>query len=696
MKKAFTRFARNRRAAITFIFAGSLLPLVMLIGLSIDYSFYVQARSQFGLAADAAAMYSLREASAVYTLESATPGNTTASADAKTKGQNSGVDWFNSQLATLPTATLNGGSPNVIIASTANGNANSAGFNSTVNYSGEYPPFFNGLFHHNTNWSITGTSGATTQYAYLELLVLMDDSGSMLVSADIGNNTTPSTTNPGGILTMDDNSVCIPNAYIDGTAEMNALSSNVFSDPFGSFSSSSLPASQTAVTWSKVQNLTNASSVVETSNSYTSYTPVSPTPICKNGMNQLTYTTTTAVTKNGNTTTTSVQSMTNTNSGPTTSKGVTTTVTSTLNTTPGAPYAPCAFACHTTTATHTIPSSSTAPQLTYSSGSLANTTSGLYTDDLYGLARQLGVLLKTDVVFQSTETMVNILINSEQIPNQFSIGMYSFDNDSCPIVNGTTDGQASLPEATTDLAGALTSIKSYDYTNTPSETQFPPIVTNANGDTNFPLSVSDLIKGTMSCTTTQSPLATPATTSTVGSVATNPEKFVFLVTDGMEDNQAGTTYASGNSGTCGRMLGEMTGIAVEANADTASASTTACDLAVCKPLKDRGYTIYVLYVPYPATQNTYYYRNLLGEDLYTSTDFPALTSTQQTPQVWNEGISGTVTASPVESPSPDVQALQACASTSTDFYTANSSTDISTKMGQMLQSALSSSIRITQ
>jgi hypothetical protein len=281
--------------------------------------------------------------------------------------------------------------------------------------------------------------------------------------------------------------------------------------------------------------------------------------------------------------------------------------------------------------------------------------------------------------------------------------MYSFDNDSCPIVNGSIDGQYVLPEATTDLNGALSSIENDDYTYTPSETAFPPIVTDSSGDTNFPLSVSDLINGTESCSNTHPALSVPPATTNqtnaVGTIPTNPDKNIFIITDGMEDQHSGTTYKSGGSTTCGRVLGEMTGIAAEAAAAGNNPNTAACDLAVCKPLKNIGFTVYVLLIPYPGTQNIYYYNNLLPEDLYTSTDFSSLSSGNQNPQVWNEGISGTNTSTPLANPSPDVQALQACASTTAgtvDFYTATNGADISTEMNKMLASALSSAVRITQ
>jgi Flp pilus assembly protein TadG len=706
MKKFFARFARDRRAAIAFIFAGALLPLVMLIGLSIDYSFYVQARSQFGLAADAAATYSLREASAVYTLETTKESPSLATTAAISEGETAGADWFTAQIATLPKASVSGGSPTVTLASTtaASGSSTtSAGFSATVGYDGTYPPFFNSLFKKTSNWHITGTTGATTQYQYLELLILMDDSGSMNVSADIGNNNPTSTSNPGGILTMDDNTVCIPNAYLNSSATGFITSNGLgaFQDEF--YAANPLPAGQTNVTWSDVQNVTNNTSVTATS-----ATSLSPTPLCAantNGSTGYTTTKTVVTMKNGkqqgNPQVTTSQSSTNVNSGPTTSgSGSTTTTTTVSSASNSIPDAPCAFACHTTNNTYT------ATGLTYVNGSLSAPVSRTYPGDLYGLARQLGVLLKTDVVLQSTEAMLTTMENTEQIPSQFSVGLYTFDADYCPLVKGTTGDP--LPEATTNLTSALSSIRANDWTYTPGESAFPPTVSDANGNTNFPLSVSDLIHGTMTTsgtncanTTNLKPLAAPATTSSVGTVPTNPDKFIFIITDGMEDQHDNTTFASGQSTICGRVGGEMTGILAESQ-DYTSPTAHPCDLAVCTPLKNLGYTIYVLYVPYPAIQNTFYYGNGLKQDPYITDDFSMWTQSSNppgTPQIWNEGISGTNTTPVVTPSSPNIQALKACASTTNnqlDFYIGGDSTTIANDMNEMLASALSSAVRITQ
>jgi len=66
-----------------------------------------------------------------------------------------------------------------------------------------------------------------------------------------------------------------------------------------------------------------------------------------------------------------------------------------------------------------------------------------------------------------------------------------------------------------------------------------------------------------------------------GSSPTNTKPFVFLVTDGAQDNQTCCGFSGSNSATV---------------MPTGAAS-------YCKPLKDRGITIAVLYIPYEPIQN---------------------------------------------------------------------------------------------
>lgn len=700
MINIFTRFLRHRRGAIALIFAGSLLPLVMLVGLSIDYSFYVQARSQFALASDASATYAIREATAAYALDSATETNAAATSDAQTGGDAAGKAWFTSQLATLPTASIQNGTPSVnVIANTGLQPTNPVGFTATVSYAGLYPPFFNGLFKRTSQWTVSGTSSANSQYSYVELLLLLDTSGSMLVSADLGNNSAVSSSNPGGILTMDDNTVCIPNAYLSDTSGISGI--GVYSDP------------SQIVTWADVQNLAspadtglNAQCATGTNAAgqtpYITTTTVTTQVATTNTRNHTTTTSTSTSTSTAGAETaadpTSSTTTQTTTSGHTSTTTTTTTATNTAGRTGGGAFAPCAFACHTTTSTYS------APGFTYSGGLLASTASGTYTGDLYGLARKLGVLLKTDVVFQSTESILNTMIDSNQAPNQFTVGVYSFNDDVCPIVQGGSGD--TLPEATANLSSALADVKAIDYTQNPAETAYPPITPNEHNDfTNFPFSVSDLIAGKFGCdgsggavtTSTGTALQAAAPTGTTpGNTAQYPEKDIFIVTDGMEDSGTNSSTES-TSAACGRVLGEMTGIASES-----SKSTTSCDQAVCEPLKKLGFTVYVLDITYPAVEVQFYYNNQPRSDQYIADDFGTISGVTYasggTAQVWNEGVStnGYGVSTTLTTPSPDQQALQACASSPSDFYQASSSTAIQTAMSQMLKSALDSAIRITQ
>ncbi len=256
MTKIFVRFLRNRRGTIALIFAGALLPLVMLIGLSIDYSFYVQARSQFALAADAAATYAIREATAAYAL------NGYDSNSAANTGITAGNAWFTAQLATLPTATNKNASPTNVTPNQLLSSTNPAGFTATVTYTGQYPPFFNPLFHKTSYWTITGASQANSQYSYVEVLVLLDTGGAMLISAD-----------QAAALTLEDNTVCFNKSMIPSKVGFDGVGDYI--DP------------DNTVNWTNVQNIKAGTSgtSVKCNNGYTGpYTPcafachTTPTP----------------------------------------------------------------------------------------------------------------------------------------------------------------------------------------------------------------------------------------------------------------------------------------------------------------------------------------------------------------------------------------------------------------------------------
>jgi Flp pilus assembly protein TadG len=96
----------DRRGAVAVMFALCALPLVAMVGLAIDFSFYIQARSQLNLAVDAASMHAVRVASQDY-------GNGYTAAQAQAAGQTAGQQWFAAQLGTEPIAIINNASLSV-------------------------------------------------------------------------------------------------------------------------------------------------------------------------------------------------------------------------------------------------------------------------------------------------------------------------------------------------------------------------------------------------------------------------------------------------------------------------------------------------------------------------------------------------------------------------------------------------------
>jgi hypothetical protein len=140
------------------------------------------------------------------------------------------------------------------------------------------------------------------------------------------------------------------------------------------------------------------------------------------------------------------------------------------------------------------------------------------------------------------------------------------------------------------------------------------------------------------------------------------------------------------------VIGEMTGVAAENG-------TSQMNTAVCKLLKNKGFTVYVLYIDYyPPPILTYYtqysvshvYSIDAASDKYTNEDFPGIANGSAQQDAEATAMTG------INNPPPNEQGLQACASSPNDFYEATDSTQIATDMSAMLKSALSSATRLTE
>ena len=175
-------FARDRRGAVSVLFAGAAVPIIGIMGLSIDYTFLNEARTQMAIAADTAAISATRIASN----EFVQPLPTWQS-DAVTNG----TQWYAVQLSAIRGASSNAPSVSVTRSGTV--------FTTSVGYSGNVPTHFARMFGFN-NFAVSGTSVASVSIdAYVNITMLLDNSSSMLIGA---------TTND--VNTMDTITACSP------------------------------------------------------------------------------------------------------------------------------------------------------------------------------------------------------------------------------------------------------------------------------------------------------------------------------------------------------------------------------------------------------------------------------------------------------------------------------------------------------
>lgn len=170
----------DRRGAVAMIFALSVVPLAMAVGLASDYSVYVKVQSQLNLAADTAAMQAVRVASEV---NGSRMSPSDFQAAVQTAGQQAGRQWFRAQMGNL----VNGSVPRGDIVVNVTYNPMGSRFTSNVSYTGTVPTNFGGLFGV-ANFGVAGASTAVISNAYVEVLMLLDNSSSMLIpstAADI-------------------------------------------------------------------------------------------------------------------------------------------------------------------------------------------------------------------------------------------------------------------------------------------------------------------------------------------------------------------------------------------------------------------------------------------------------------------------------------------------------------------------------
>jgi hypothetical protein len=140
-------------------------------------------------------------------------------------------------------------------------------------------------------------------------------------------------------------------------------------------------------------------------------------------------------------------------------------------------------------------------------------------------------------------------------------------------------------------------------------------------------------------TTSANTLASQLTAAGNGLSATAPIKNLMIVTDGVQNQLVNGT----------QQIGPF---------------TSSTNEQTCQQFKNMGYTVYVLYTPYLPVPNWFYLDNVK----------------QYTEPLASSSV---------------VTALQACASSSSDFIQASNPTDISNAMQAMLQSMLATPARVS-
>ncbi len=224
------------------------------------------------------------------------------------------------------------------------------------------------------------------------------------------------------------------------------------------------------------------------------------------------------------------------------------------------------------------------------------------------------IQLRLDAVGYAVNQLFVTANNTAKISKQFRIGLYPFIRylyQYFPLtssINGSTTNSSTINYAAANLATLL--------------------------DTNMNASLGS---GGTHIDTALSSVSSLVATVGDGSATTSTLPYVFLITDGAQDNQ---------------VKGVPNGSWSGSNQATTINATT-----VCKPLKDRGIVISVLYIPYQTINpvNTSFAGN---EDTYANNNIANIPSS-----------------------------LQACASPGF-FYTANTPTDITTALNAMFNHAV--------
>ncbi len=545
MKKyRLLRFGTDRSGVTALIFALAAMMLLLAIALAVDFGGIIAAKARLDIAADAAALTSATVASQMYVASgSLTAAQTTAA-------QNAGVNRFRAVFGSM--ANVSSPTPGlpVVTPPTSGNNV----YTASETYSATYIPYFGGVLGWNSvTISNTSTVSVALSAPYLNIEILLDNSGSMEIAAE-----------PADIQVMQELTVCAVTGayYCTSTSTTNSCSKGTYSSSTNSCSqngtlttttscagwgqSSSLPTANMFYTKSSSSQSYNAYSCGGSGYSYTDSTGINTCPIPSMTMAgspfSLANGTYPAFPVTGGNPGPACQWLLPAPSGETANP--------TYNGFPVSAGPPCAFACHFDT--------SASP------------------NDFFTLARSTigtsySVNLRFDYIKNAVNNVLSDMSTYDLSNNNLHVGIFWFADkvvrvyptSACATSGESLSGANWLNEACDGWGTAKTAVGQAPTALNPVDNGIMPYVGANGGETDF--------SGSMST------LATTYLTTKAGNGATikTPRKALIIVTDGLND--------------------------------PSSRAMTAFDPSNCATFKNNGYSIFVLYTPYYSLMNPYYF-----------------------------------------------------------------------------------------
>jgi len=170
LRHTIGRFGADRRGNIAVIFALALLPIMSMIGCTVDYSRAVQLRSKLQAAADAASVGSIAKTAPAFIA-----AGTMSSDGSIASGVTDAGNIFDANMTGVTGYTLNSRTPTVA--------KSGAVITSVVAFSATIPTMFLGLMGKST-LTLAGSSTSTANMPqYIDFYLLLDNSPSMGVAA---------------------------------------------------------------------------------------------------------------------------------------------------------------------------------------------------------------------------------------------------------------------------------------------------------------------------------------------------------------------------------------------------------------------------------------------------------------------------------------------------------------------------------